>query len=66
MSDNFKETQIEYPEIFKILIEGGWEGFIDSEYEGQQHLHSQWCEPIDEAEQVRRHHVMMRRLLDMA
>jgi hypothetical protein len=63
MSEDLEETQIEYPETVKVLMENDWEGFIDSEYEGQQHLHNQWCEPINEAEQVRRHHVMLRKLL---
>jgi hypothetical protein len=63
MSEAFAETQIEYPETLRVLIESGWEGYIDSEYEGQRHLQNQWCEPIDEVEQVRRHHVMLRRLL---
>jgi hypothetical protein len=63
MSEDFIETQIEYPETIKVLIESGWEGSIDSEYEGQRHLQNQWCEPINEVEEVRRHHVMLRRLL---
>ena len=66
MTEDLKAFSIAYEETFKVLVEGGWEGYIDTEYEGQRYLCDQWCEPIDEVEQVRRHHAMMRRLLGRA
>ncbi len=66
MTEDLVETTLNYEETFKVLIQGGYKGSIDSEYEGQRHLQNQWCEPIDEVEQVRRHHLMMRRLLGRA
>lgn len=66
MTEDLVETTLDYENTFKVLVEGGYKGSIDSEYEGQRHLQNQWCEPIDEVEQVRRHHLMMRRLLGRA
>lgn len=63
MTEDCMETTLDYEGGMKALIEGGFSGYIDSEYEGQRALHNQWCEPINEVEQVRRHHIMMRRLL---
>lgn len=63
MTEDLVETTLNYEETFKVLIEGGYKGSIDSEYEGQRHMQNQWCEPINEVEQVRRHHLMMRKLL---
>jgi hypothetical protein len=60
-----EQTHKTYEETFKILVEEGYNGYIDSEYEGQRGLQNQWCIHIDEAEQVRQHHVMMRKLLGM-
>ena len=65
MTEDLVETTLDYEDTFKVLIEGGYKGSIDSEYEGQRHMQNQWCEPINEVEQVRRHHLMMRRLLNM-
>jgi hypothetical protein len=63
MTEDLVETTLNYEGAFKVLVEGGYTGSIDSEYEGQRNLQAQWCEPINEVEQVRRHHLMMRRLL---
>jgi hypothetical protein len=63
MTEDLVETTLNYEGAFRVLVEGGYKGSIDSEYEGQRSLHNQWCEPINEVEQVRRHHLMMRRLL---
>lgn len=63
MTEDLVETTLDYEGTFKVLVEGGYKGSIDSEYEGQRHMQNQWCEPINEVEQVRRHHLMMRRLL---
>jgi len=63
MTEDLTETSLNYEGAFRVLIEGGYNGSIDSEYEGQRSMQAQWCEPINEVEQVRRHHLMMRRLL---
>ncbi len=63
MAEDLVETTLNYEGAFKALVEGGYRGSIDSEYEGQRYLQNQWCEPVNEVEQVRRHHLMMRRLL---
>ena len=55
------EYSIPYEEIIPVLIEGGYSGYISSEYEGQR-----WIQDVFEdesVEQVRRHHVMLKRLL---
>jgi hypothetical protein len=66
MTEDLVETTLDYEGAFKALVEGGYQGSIDSEYEGQRLLQNQWCEPVNEVEQVRRHHLMMRRLLGRA
>ncbi len=61
MTDELKEYSIPYDEVFQTLDEIGYEGSIDSEYEGQR-----WTQDVtltDSCEQVRREHVMFRRLL---
>lgn len=66
MAEDLQETSLNYEGAFKVLVEGGYKGSIDSEYEGQRSMQNQWCDPINEVEQVRRHHLMMRRLLGRA
>lgn len=61
MTDDLQEYSIPYDEIIPALVEIGYEGSIDSEFEGQR-----WTQDrsvTDSCEQVRRHHVMLRRLL---
>jgi sugar phosphate isomerase/epimerase len=58
---DYTEYSIPYEEIIPVLIEGGYSGYINSEYEGQR-----WIQDVfedDSVEQVRRHHVMLKRLL---
>jgi hypothetical protein len=43
------------------LREAGYSGYINSEYEGQRLTQDAF--ETDSCEQVRRHHVMLRRLL---
>ena len=61
MSD--PRTEETYAKVFKVLVDNGYSGSIDSEYEGQRNLQNDWCTPIQEVYQVRRHHIMMRKLL---
>jgi len=60
MTDELREYSIPYEEIIPVLTEIGYERSIDSEYEGQR-----WIQDFmitDSCEQVRREHVMFRRL----
>ncbi len=66
MTEDLVETTLDYEGAFKALTGAGYKGSIDSEYEGQRNMQNQWCDPVNEVEQVRRHHLMMRRLLGRA
>jgi sugar phosphate isomerase/epimerase len=55
------EYSIPYEEIIPVLVEGGYDGYIDSEYEGNRWIHDAF--EVDSAEQVGRHQVMLKRLL---
>ncbi len=44
-----------------VLVEGGYDGYLSSEYEGNRHIQDAY--PVDSVEQVRRQHVMFERLL---
>jgi len=64
MLPDYTEYSIPYEEIVPLLIEGGYSGYIDSEYEGNRWIQDAF--EVDSTEQVRRHHVMLRRLLGEA
>ena len=60
----YEEKSMLYPEVIAILNDCGYDGYIDSEYEGQRHQQDMGYEGLpDEVEQVRRHHEMMARLI---
>ena len=61
MLPDYSAFSIPYEEIVPILIEGGFEGYINSEYEGNRWIQDAF--EVDSVEQVRRHHVMLKRLL---
>jgi sugar phosphate isomerase/epimerase len=61
MTEDFREYSIPYEQIIPVLAEGGYDGYINSEYEGQRSTQDAF--ETDSCEQVRRHHVMLRRLL---
>ena len=64
MDEDCNETSITYAEAFKVIKEIGFDGYICSEFEGQRAYMGLECPyEEDEIEQVRRHHVMMNRLL---
>jgi sugar phosphate isomerase/epimerase len=58
MNENFEETTIPYDKIVPILKEHGWNGYLLSEYEGKNK-----DVPGYVTTQLRRHHVMLKRLL---
>lgn len=61
MQDDYTEYSIPYEQIIPLLIEGGYDGYLSSEYEGNRHIQDAF--PMDSVEQVRRQHVMFKRLL---
>jgi len=60
MTENYEERSIPYEQIIPAMIEGGYDGYIASEYEGQRYVQDV-C-GADDLEQVRRQHVMFKRL----
>ena len=67
MREDYTEVSVNYAEVFKVLKEMDWDGYICSEFEGQRAYMGQACPyEEDEIEQVRRQHVMMKRLLQDA
>jgi sugar phosphate isomerase/epimerase len=61
MTDEGVEYSIPYDKIIPVLIEGGYSGYLSSEYEGNRHIQDAF--PVDSLEQVRRQHSMFQRLL---
>ena len=61
IDDSGNEPAIPYDEIIPVLVEGGYNGHLSSEYEGQRHIEDAF--PVDAREQVRRQHAMFERLL---
>ena len=61
MDEDYVEPSIPYDEIVKVLQQGGYKGFICSEYEGNRWIED--AEEPDSVEQVRRQQVMLARLL---
>ena len=52
---------MDYPKIFDALVQGGYKGYISSEFEGNRRMNMVgW---VDEIELVRKHHVLMRKCL---
>lgn len=52
---------IDYPRIIKTLQDGGYKGYICSEFEGNRRMNDAgW---VDEIEYVRKHHILMRKCL---
>ena len=60
MTPDYVDPSIAYDDLIPVLIEGGYEGYLSSEYEGNRHI--QDVEEVDSVEVVRRQHVMFERL----
>ncbi len=59
----YEDKAIDYENPMRILREHGFDGYIDSEYEGQRSQQDMGVDHLpDEVEEVRRHHEMLRRL----
>lgn len=63
MDENCEDDTIDYEGPIKVLKEIGWDGYLSSEFEGQRSFHDIELGEyyVDEVEQVRRQHVMIRR-----
>ena len=61
MTDEGVEFSIPYDKIIPVLIEGGYNGYLSSEYEGNRHIQDIY--EVDSVDQVRRQHRMFERLL---
>lgn len=60
----YEEASILYPEAISILNAIGYDGYINSEYEGQRSQQDLSDDKLpDETEEVRRHHEMLKRLI---
>ncbi|MBR2782498.1 MAG: sugar phosphate isomerase/epimerase [Oscillospiraceae bacterium] len=59
MSEDFQETTIPYPEVLQLMIEHNWDGYLLSEYEGAD----KYDVGYNVGEQLRRQHIMMKRIL---
>jgi sugar phosphate isomerase/epimerase len=64
MQDDYTEYSIPYDRIIPVLRQGGYQGYLSSEYEGNRHIQDAF--PVDSVEQVRRQHGMFKRLLGEA
>ena len=59
----YEDKCIDYETPMRILRESGFDGYINSEFEGQRDQQDRGIENlVDEVEQVRRHHEMLERL----
>ena len=63
MDANFRETTIPYAEIIKVLKDHNWDGYMLSEWEGQRYASEDEMVPGFIPEQLRRQHIMMKRML---
>ena len=62
--DQFQDIAIDYESGIAALQQGGFEGYVNSEYEGQRYWQDRWREDmLDEVDQVRHHQEMLRRLI---
>jgi Xylose isomerase-like TIM barrel len=61
LSEQCVDPAIDLTHVMPVLIEGGYEGVIATEYEGQRWV--QDVEPFTAVEMISRHQVMLRRLL---
>ncbi|WP_068079414.1 sugar phosphate isomerase/epimerase family protein [Novosphingobium rosa] len=61
MTEDYIEPSIPYDEIVRVLQQGGYQGYICSEYEGNRWIED--AQEPDSVEQVRRQQVMLAKLL---
>lgn len=61
MTDEETEYSIPYEEVVPVLLEGGYSGYLSSEYEGNRHI--QDVQEVDSVEQVRREQELFKALI---
>ena len=61
LTEDCVDPVIDLTNVIPALVEGGFDGVIATEYEGQRLV--QDVSPFSEVEMIRRHHVMLRRML---
>lgn len=60
----FHDATIDYESAIQALKDGGYTGYVNTEYEGQRYLQDQTKDKLmDEIDQVRRHQEMLHRLI---
>jgi sugar phosphate isomerase/epimerase len=64
VTEDLVEPSIPYDKIVAVLNEGGYDGYICSEYEGNRWIED--AHEVDSVEQVRRQQAMLQRLIDEA
>ena len=62
MEEDLEDCCLDYANPLRVLVQNGFSGYIDTEYEGNRH--TQDLGPVRGIEQVRRHHTMMRNYVD--
>ncbi|MBB4087482.1 Sugar phosphate isomerase/epimerase [Sphingomonas carotinifaciens] len=62
MNTDLVEPSIDYAKIVHVLKQGGYDGYICSEYEGNRWIED--AHEVDSVEQVRRHQEMLKALID--
>ncbi|MCF0141883.1 MAG: TIM barrel protein, partial [Parasporobacterium sp.] len=60
VDENFNETTIPYPEILKVLMDNGYDGYLLSEYEGAD----KYDDFYEVGQTLRRHHILMKNILE--
>jgi sugar phosphate isomerase/epimerase len=61
IDENGQVDNIDYPRVLKTLKEGGYKGYICSEFEGNRRMNDAgW---VDEIDYIRRHQILMRKCL---
>ncbi len=63
MLPDYTEFSVPYDQIIPVFQQGGYNGYLSSEYEGGKHIDD--TEEVDGVEQVRRHQVMLKHLLSI-
>jgi hypothetical protein len=61
MTDDGQEYSIPYDEVFRVLKQGGYKGYVCSEYEGNRWIQDAFA--VDSIEQVRRQQAMFKSLI---
>ena len=59
VNDDFEETMVPYKEVLTILKEHNWDGYLLSEYEGN----NKYDFGYEVGQTLRKHHIMMKRIL---